>query len=272
MLNQAEFIKAYSAVGGAKAADRAGRLFALAVLAGFLIGMAGAATNTLAFGFTSLSAVKLICGLLFPFGLIMVILSGAELFTGNCLMLISLLEGRAGWKGLLRNLLIVYLGNFAGALLAAAACVYSGQLNLGGGALAVYTVRLAAAKCSLGFGQALLLGILCNILVCAGVMFAAMAKTLAGKALGAYIPVSFFVFCGFEHSIANMYYIPSGLLALGRPEYQGYIGAGEAAGPGLGSFLFGNLLPVTLGNIIGGMGFALLMWLCHSEGRRKPAL
>ena len=107
MLNQAEFIKAYSAVGGAKAADRAGRLFALAVLAGFLIGMAGAATNTLAFGFTSLSAVKLICGLLFPFGLIMVILSGAELFTGNCLMLISLLEGRAGWKGLLRNLLIV---------------------------------------------------------------------------------------------------------------------------------------------------------------------
>lgn len=273
MLTPREGINAYSALGASKAEAPASRLFALGVLAGFFIAIAGAATNTAASAFAAAPAAKLVCALLFPFGLIMVILTGAELFTGNCLMLLSALEGTARWPGILRNLLIVYLGNFTGAVVTAAACVYSGQLDLGGGALALYTIKLAAAKCALPFGKALLLGVLCNVLVCTAVMLALQSKSVPGKAIGAYVPICLFVLCGFEHCIANMYYIPAGLLSLGNPAY-GALAA--AAGVELGalhwaSFLLNNLLPVTLGNVLGGMGLALLLWFCHGRVQAKSA-
>lgn len=271
MLSPGESIKAYSVIGASKAQAPASRLFALGVLAGFFIAIAGAATNTAALAFASAPAAKLAAALLFPFGLIMVILTGAELFTGNCLMLISALEGTARWPGILRNLVIVYLGNFAGAALTAAACVYSGQLGLGGGALALYTIKLAAAKCSLPFGKALLLGVLCNILVCTAVMLALMAKSVPGKAIGAYVPICFFVLCGFEHCIANMYYVPAGLLSMGVPAYAAMAAAAgvELGGLSWPAFLLNNLLPVTLGNILGGMGLALLLWFCHGRVQTK---
>ncbi len=119
--------------------------------------------------------------------------------------------------GLLRNLSIVYVGNFIGSLLTAAACAYSGQLDMSSGALAVFTIKLAAAKCSLRFGKAVILGIMCNILVCTSVACALCAKSLPGRAIGAHLPTCFFVICGFEHCIANMYYIPAGLMALQCP-------------------------------------------------------
>lgn len=266
MLNPGEFVETYAKLGAAKAKAPAARLFILGILAGFFIAMAGAATNTAAFSFSSPSAVKLVCGLLFPFGLVMVILTGAELFTGNCLMAISLLSRSAGIGGVLRNLVIVYFGNFFGALLGAAACVLAGQFELSGGTLAVYTMKLAAAKCSLSFGRAFLLGVLCNILVCTAVSCSIMAKSLPGKAVGAYLPICFFVLCGFEHCIANMYYIPAGLFAKAVP---GYAELALAAGIDLGAlswgrFLLNNLLPVTLGNVAGGVGLAVLLWVCHS--------
>lgn len=269
MLSPGEFIDTYAKLGAAKAKAPAVRLFLLGMLAGFFIAMAGAATNTAAFSFSSASAIKLICGLLFPFGLVMVILTGAELFTGNCLMAISLLARTAGAGGVARNLVTVYFGNFAGALLGAAACVLAGQFGLSGGALAVYTIKLAAAKCSLSFGRAFLLGVLCNILVCTAVVCAIMAKSLPGKAVGAYLPICFFVLCGFEHCVANMYYIPAGLFALAVPEYAGLaLAAGVDVGAlSWGGFLLNNLLPVTLGNVLGGAGLAVLLWYCH--GSRK---
>lgn len=263
MLSPGETIKAYSAIGASKAEAPAVRLFALGILAGFFIAIAGAATNTAAAAFDSAPAAKLVCALLFPFGLIMVVLTGAELFTGNCLMLISAAEGTARWPGILRNLLIVYLGNFTGAVLTAAVCVYSGQMDLA----FLYTIRLAAAKCSLGFGKAMLLGVLCNILVCTAVILTVMAKSVPGKAVGAYVPICFFVLCGFEHCVANMYYIPAGLLCKGVPAYaaQAADAGVELAGLSWPAFLLNNLLPVTLGNILGGMGLALLLWFCHSR-------
>lgn len=269
MLSPGEFIERYAGLGAAKAKTPAARLFILGMLAGFFIAMAGAATNTAAFSLAPASAVKLVCGLLFPFGLVMVVLTGAELFTGNCLMVISLLKGSAGLGGVLRNWGLVYFGNFAGALLGAAACVLSGQMDLSGGALAVYTIRLAAAKCSLPFGRALLLGVLCNVLVCTAVACALMAGSLPGKAIGAYLPVCFFVLCGFEHCVANMYYIPAGLLALAVPEYAGLaLAAGvDVSALSWGGFLLNNLLPVTLGNLLGGAGLAVLLWYCHGCGK-----
>ena len=165
---------------------------------------------------------------------------------------------------MLRNWLLVYLGNFIGALLTAAGCAFSGQLNDSAGGLALFTMKLAAGKCGLAFGSALVLGAFCNVLVTVGVLLSLSAKDLPGRVLGAYLPVSFFVICGFEHSVANLFYIPAGLFAKSIPAY-----AALAADAGLdlsgltwSGFAIGNLLPVTLGNIIGGVLVGGLFWAC----------
>lgn len=271
MLSPGEFVDSYSAVGAGKAAAPAKKLLLLAILAGFLIGMGGAVTNTASHAIENVSAAKIICGMLFPFGLIMVVLTGAELFTGNCLITIPVLAKRASLRGMARNLAIVYVGNFVGAAALAAACAYSGQMNLSGGGLAVTTIKIAAAKCTLPFGSAVVLGVLCNILVCAGVMCALCAKSVAGRAVGAFVPVSFFVFCGFEHCVANMYYVPAGLFALSVPKYAALAEAAglDTAALTWGGFLLRNLLPVTLGNVLGGCGFAALIWASHRKSESK---
>lgn len=264
MLNPGEFVSFYTQVGEKKAANGAGRLALSAALAGFLIACGGVVANTAGHALTNAGVSRVVCGLLFPFGLIMVILTGAELFTGNCLMTISLLEKKIRLAGMLRNLVIVYLGNFAGALLMAAATVYSGQLDLSAGLLAVHTIRTAAAKCAIPLGRALVLGILCNILVCTAVMCSLCGKSLPGRAIGAFVPICFFVICGFEHCVANMYYIPAGLIAAGVPRYAQLA---REAGVDLSALslagALGNLIPVTIGNIIGGCGFGALIWAIH---------
>lgn len=267
MLSPAEFVESYAGIGAGKAKTPLLKLFLLAILAGFLIAMGGVTTNTASHAIANVSAAKIVNGLLFPFGLIMVILTGAELFTGNCLITISLLEGRATAAGMLRNLAVVYAGNFVGSLLLAMACVYSGQLELSGGGLAVATIKTAAAKCALPFGRALVLGILCNVLVCAAVMCSLCAKDVVGRAVGAFVPICFFVVCGFEHCVANMYYIPAGLLANGVPRYAELAAAAgvDASGLTWGAFLLNNLVPVTLGNILGGCAFAALIWAAHRK-------
>ena len=264
-LTPGEIAASYREAGAAKARRPAGQLIVLGILAGLLIALGGASTNTAVCGVTAPWTAKTICALLFPFGLGMVVIMGAELFTGNCLIVISALSGRCSWAEMLRNWGIVYLANFAGALLVAAGCAFFGQMNLGGGQLALYTMTAAANKCAIPFGNALVLGFFCNVLVCLGVLMAMSARDSAGKLLCAYLPVSFFVLCGFEHSVANMYYISAGLMARSVPAY-----ARLAAESGLDlsaltvqNFLLGNLLPVTLGNILGGAALGWLMWFCH---------
>ena len=259
----------YAVVGAAKTRMPLARIFLLAMLAGFLIAVAGAVTNTAAHTIDNVGAARIVCGLLFPFGLAMVVLTGAELFTGNTLISISLLDGQASMAGMLRNWAVAYLGNAVGAVLVAAGCAFGGQFNYSGGQLAVFTMTLAAAKCALPAGGAVILGILCNILVTAGVLLSLSAKDLTGRVVGAYMPVAFFVICGFEHCIANLYYIPAGLFAKTIPAY-----AVLAAESGVdlsaltwGNFLLKNLLPVTAGNIIGGAGMGTLFWYCH--GRKE---
>lgn len=257
-----------AAAGAAKTRLPAGRMLLLAVLAGFFIAMGGAATGTAAHSIGNVGLARMVCGLLFPFGLAMVVLTGAELFTGNTLIVISVLDGKAKIGGMLRNWGIVYLGNAAGAVLTAAGCVAGGMLDYSGGQLAVYTMRLAAAKCAMPFGKAVVLGVLCNILVTTGVLLALSAKDLPGRMLGAYLPVAFFVICGFEHCIANLYYVPAGLFARLVPEYAALAAAAGVDLSALrwGSFLLGNLLPVTLGNLLGGVGMGALYWYCHGRG------
>ena len=262
MLSVIENIHKCSQSGRDKISLSFDRIFLLSILAGVYIAFAAAVSSTAAFGIQDAGLARLVTGLIFPFGLGMVMLCGAEIFTGNCLIVISVLERTVKLRSMLCNWSKVYIFNLIGAMLIAAACVFLGQLNYGDGALAVYTIQIAVAKCSLPFASAVVFGILCNILVCTGIISALASTDNVGRIVCTYIPVAFFVICGFEHSIANMFYIPAGLFAIMKPEYAALaLNAGiDVSGLTWGAFFLQNLLPVTLGNMIGGVGFGILMW------------
>ncbi len=265
-----ELTENYAAAGAGKTRFSVGKIFVLGVLAGFFIAVPGAAANTAVHNLDTAGMIRLVSALIFPVGLCMVVLLGAELFTGNCLISISVLEKKASVRGMLRNWLFAYLGNFLGSVIVAAGCAFSGQLSYSASGLAVTTIRIAAAKCMLSFGPALILGILCNALVCIAVLQSFSAKDTAGKIMGTYLPVCLFVLCGFEHSVANMYYVPAGLFALANDTYRA---AAAAAGVNTemltwGNFLVKNLLPVTLGNIIGGVAIGWTMWFSNLRSKK----
>ena len=204
------------------------------------------------------SMIRVLSGVLFGFGLGMVILSGAELFTGNTLITISVLDRRASVPGMLRNWGLVFLGNFLGALLLSFLAARFNFFGAGGGALAEYTMNLAQAKMTMRFENALVMGILCNILVVLAVLFSLAGKDGASRIMGAWAPVALFTICGFNHCIADMTYCMSGLFC--TRYYAGHAGAFSALG--WGRYFAGNLLPVTIGNIIGGCAVGVTMWLC----------
>ncbi len=254
MYTPAEVAKNVIGIGKGKAALSAGRMLVLGMMAGFFIAMGAVASNTVSCMVENASIAKLLCGLVFPTGLTMVLLAGSELFTGNRLMVIPLIEKEITIKAMLKNWVIVYIGNFIGSLIAVFLVYWGGQLDLFSGALAVTTIKVAAGKCSLTFGKAFCLGILCNALVCIAVWISFAAKDVAGKIVGLFLPIMLFVLCGFEHSVANMYYGVAGLVANMN---EAYSAAAVNAGISIdsltvGNYLVMNLLPVTLGNIVGG--------------------
>jgi formate/nitrite transporter len=229
-------------------------MLTLAVLAGAFIAF-GAMLYTLAMTEHGLGfgPARLLGGLAFALGLLLVIVGGAELFTGNNLVVMAWADGRISGTALLRGWLLVYLGNFAGALGMAGLVAASGTLALGDGAVARTAAAIAQAKVALPFGEALVRGVLCNLLVCLACWVATGAREVAGKVLALVPPVTAFVALGFEHSVANMYLIPVAWLA-------GADGV-DAAG------LLANLAPVTLGNMIGGgVLVALVYWLVYRRG------
>ncbi len=247
MLTPAKIAETYVSIGTNKAKTPLPRLLALAVMAGAFIAFAAASTMAASATVADPSTAKVITALLFPAGLVMVVLAGSELFTGDCLMVISAASGQISWAELLRTWCVVYLGNLLGSVLVAALVVYGHTPDLFGGALAQSMVSTAAAKVSLRFTDGLFRGILCNALVCCAVWIAAGGSTATEKIFGLYPPVFLFVLAGYEHCVANMFYVPAGIFT--AAEY------GIAAeGLGWGSFFLKNLLPVTLGNIIGGAG------------------
>ena len=262
-LTPAQVAERYAAAGAAKTRRAASELVLLGILAGMLIAFGSAATNTATYGIEDVWTARTVCGLLFPFGLGMVIVMGAELFTGNTLISISLLSGRCTPMGMLRNWILVYIGNFIGSILVAIGCVYFGQLNYGNGALAAYTMKVAAGKCALPFQNAFVLGILCNVLVTLAILMSFSGKDNISRLAGAYLPICFFVLMGFEHSVANMYYIGAGLLATTVPRYVEAAAGLDLSALTVSGFLVGNLIPVTLGNIVGGFAVGWLMWFCN---------
>ncbi len=249
-------------VGVAKATMDFWSLLALSVLAGAFIAfgalfmtvtVAGAA-DTLPYG-----VVRLLGGLVFSLGLILVVIGGAELFTGNNLMVMAWAGGLIKLRALLRAWAIVYVGNFIGAVGTAGLVFLSGHMNAGNGVVGRTALLIAEAKVAIPFVDAMVLGILCNVLVCLAVWLTYSARTVTGRVLVIVPPIAAFVAAGFEHSIANMYFIPLGLLITGF---------GDApSGLTLGGLAM-NLIPVTVGNMIGGgLLVGVVYWFVYLRNR-----
>ncbi|MCI0393748.1 MAG: formate transporter FocA [Chloroflexi bacterium] len=260
------------------------RMFALAVLAGAFIAMGAIFATTVTTGGSVLpyGVSKLLGGLVFSLGLILVVGAGAELFTGNNLIVMAWAHRRVSTGRLLRNWTIVYVGNFAGSLLTAAMMFLSEQYTFANGAIGLNALTIANNKTSLDFVPALVLGIFCNALVCLAVWLCIGARSATDKILAIIFPITAFVAAGFEHSVANMYFIPIGLFikAGAGPDFWAQIGQTAADYTGLtwGNFLLANLLPVTIGNVIGGAGMVgLVYWFIYlrpswtGQRREEPA-
>ncbi len=235
--------------------------FTLAMMAGVFIGL-GAVFYTFIITDSSLSVgiTKLIGGFVFSLGLILVIITGAELFTGNNLIVMAFISRKITMAQLLRNWGIVFFGNFVGSLIIVLLIWLSGQWAASGAAVGVKALLIANAKVNLNFWQAISKGILCNILVCSAVYLCFSGRSVTDKILAILFPITAFVTLGFEHSIANMYFIPVGLLLKNSPGVltaaQHILGAvPDLSNLTISSFIFNNLLPVTIGNIIGGTFF-----------------
>lgn len=261
-------------VGVAKAQRAAGTTFALAVLAGAFIALGAVFATTVATGGSALpyGVAKLLAGLVFSLGLILVVVAGAELFTGNNLIVMAAASGRIEPMAVVRNWIIVFAGNAVGGLATAGLVLASGQWTFAGGEVGVTAIAIGGAKCRLGFGQAFALGILCNALVCLAVWLCLSARTTTDKILAIIFPITAFVACGFEHSIANLYFVPYALcLADMSPELAARaLDADGLAALTWPQFLVGNLIPVTLGNIVGGAGLVgAVYWWIYRRG--KPA-
>jgi formate transporter len=216
---------------------------------------------------------RLIGGVAFSLGLILVIIGGAELFTGNNLIIMAWASRRLSTWRVVRNWGIVYLGNISGAIATALVVFWSQHHEMAGGAVGVTALDIGLGKVNLGFGQALILGILCNTLVCLAVWLTYSSRTTFGRILAIIFPISAFVAAGFEHCVANMYFVPYAILIqAGAPEaFWQVAGVSAASYDGLtwGSFFVNNLLPVTIGNMIGGVFFvALVYWVIYLRGNR----
>jgi formate transporter FocA len=245
--------------------------FMLAILAGGFIALGAIFATTVTAGsngFLSFGISRLLGGLVFCIGLVLVVVAGAELFTGNNLIVMAWASRKVSTGKLLRNWGIVYAGNLAGSLVTAGLVALSGQYMFGDGAVGVNALNIANAKIHLGFSPALILGMLCNVLVCLAVWLTLSARSVTDKILAIVFPITAFVAAGFEHSVANMYFVPVGLLIkqLAPAAFWERTGlaAADFADLTWGAFIVDNLIPVTIGNIIGGaLMVGAVYWLIY---------
>ncbi|MBT3338593.1 MAG: formate transporter FocA [Anaerolineae bacterium] len=261
----AEMARRAEYIGERKSEAPTLQTFALAILAGAFIAFGAVFATTVATGASGIltyGVTKLFMGLVFCLGLILVVVGGAELFTGNNLIVMAWASGKVTTKGLLRNWGIVYVGNFVGSLVTVGLVFASKQYTSASGGVGTTVLSIANGKVVFGFWQALSLGILCNILVCLAVWLTFSARSTADKIAAIIFPITAFVAAGFEHSVANMYFVPIGLAIKDfDPAFAASTGL-DLSRLTWGAFLLNNLLPVTIGNIIGGSVFvAAIYWM-----------
>ena len=280
-LTPPEIAEAVIQAGIRKTKNTCLNLFLLGILAGVFIAFASEGSNMAAFNLLANPQTyglgKALAGALFGTGLMLVLIAGGELFTGNTLLFIGVLDHRITLKGMLRNWFFVYLGNFIGSVLIAYMMNESGLFNSGANDLGAMTIKIATYKVGLSFNQAFILGILCNWLVCLAVWMAYGTKDMSGKIWAIFFPIWLFITSGFEHSVANMYYIPAGIFAKANPELVNAalklgVSAEKIAHLNWSSFLINNLFPVTLGNIVGGALFVGgIYWIVYLRKTSKKS-
>ncbi len=265
MKSPTEILTEYTEIGRRKSELAFPKMFVLAMLAGAFIAFGAFGSAVVSCGVQPAALGRFLSACVFPVGLTMVMVTGAELFTGNCLIFISVLEKRASFSGMLRNWLIVYVGNFVGSMIVVLLVCFGKSIFMYDGALAEAAVATAAAKVHLTFGESFLRGILCNVMVCVAILLPMAAQELSGKIPAVFLPIFLFVISGFEHSVANMYFIPAGII-LSRLQVM------RAADLSWGAFFIKNLVPVTLGNIVGGsvlVGAAFWFAYLFRSGSKK---
>ncbi|MDR2078262.1 MAG: formate/nitrite transporter family protein [Treponema sp.] len=248
----------------------------LAFMAGVFIAFASEGSNMAAFNLfanpDTYGLGKVLAGAVFGTGLMLVVVAGGELFTGNTLIIVGVLDRKIKIRQLLSNWLVVYIGNFIGSAFIAYMMNRSMLFNSGNGVLGGQTIKIAAYKTALSFESAFFLGIMCNWLVCLAVWVSYAAKDVIGKLFACFFIICLFITSGFEHSVANMYYIPAGIMAKSNPLWveMSHVGTEQLAGLNWLTFITKNLIPVTLGNIVGGSGMVgLLYWI--SLRKKKEA-
>ena len=262
-------------VGVAKANMAVPRTFALAVLAGAFIALGALFATTAVAGSSGVlpfGVQRVLAGLVFCLGLILVVVAGAELFTGNNLISIAWAERKVSLRRMAFNWTIVWVGNLVGALATVAIVFAGGQYEFGDGAVGSSALAIADAKAGLGFGRALALGIMCNALVCLAIWLTYSARSVTDKILAVIFPITAFVAAGFEHSVANMYFLPAGLAVKedGSDAFYAASGVSPSDYPDLtlSNVVLENLIPVTIGNVIGGsVMVGLVYWLIYVRSR-----
>lgn len=256
-----EIARNYVDVGVHKTNLSAFKMVVFGIFAGLFIGFAGVASTTASCTITVPSLARLAGAIVFPAGMAMVLIAGSELFTGNTLIIIAALEKQVKVSRMLKNWFFVFLGNFIGASLVAVMVVYGGIPELFDGALAQSIVNAGASRTNLDILEAFIRGMMCNILVCIAIWMSFASKNVSGKLLTSFWPVMIFVLCGFEHSVADIYFGVAALLT--SAEY----GIATESLTWF-SFLIRSLIPITLGNIVGGAGVVgfgyWLMFLHHT--------
>jgi formate transporter len=265
-----EMAKRAEYIGVRKAEAPFVKMLALSILAGAFIALGAIFATTVAAGTTGdwpYGITKLLVGLVFSLGLILVVVGGAELFTGNNLIIMAWASGKVTTRAILRNWAIVYAGNFLGSIGTAATVFLARQYTFGDGTIGFTALSIAQGKVELGFTQAVFLGILCNMLVCMAVWLTFSARSTMDKIAAIVFPITGFVAAGFEHSVANMFFIPMGLLIKNLdPAFAVRTGL-DLSNLTWKTFLANNLFPVTLGNILGGSLFvAAMYWMIFLRG------
>jgi len=259
LLSPKEGAENYARIGCTKASLPIVRMLIQGIMSGIVLGFCAAVTNMASFSLETISGARVLSGVLFGFGLGIIILMGFELFTGNSLMIISVLDRKIKTSGMLRNWLFVYIGNFIGSLIFSFLAAGFNWMSAGSGTLAEYTMKVAQSKMTMPFGNAFVMGILCNMMVAIAVFISLEAKDGISRLILAWAPVMIFVVCGFNHSVADMSYCMMGLFA------RGAFAEMAMNYPNLtwGSYLVNNMVPVTLGNAVGGAAVGLSVWTCY---------
>lgn len=250
------------------------KMLLLGIFAGIFIAFGGFASQMISHSIDSVGVAKFAGAAVFPVGLMFVVMGGAELFTGNNLMAVALLDRKIKIQAMLKNWLFVYIGNLAGSMIFAVMIYGSGLLNTSGMKLGAVAVNSAYQRITMGFGPAIFRGILCNITVVLAVWLATSAKDIISKIWACWFPIMLFVLSGFDHSVANMYFLTLGVLAKGQ--YQPKVSelynvsADQLSGLNWGTIWTGNLIPVTIGNIIGGAVLvATVYWFVYVRDSSK---